>query len=70
MTDLERVQQLIQRAGNPYRAAQVFNAEMERRGYEYRMDTSSTMQRISRGEARPAMIAFACTILEGVGSTV
>lgn len=62
-TDLERVQQLIQRIGNPYRAAQVFNSEMERRGYKYRMDATSTMQRIARGEARPAMIAFVCYVL-------
>lgn len=63
MTDLEQVQALISDIGTPYRAAQVFNAEMERHGYEYRMDTTSTMQRIARGEARPAMIAFVRHVL-------
>lgn len=66
MTDLEQVQALISDIGNPYRAALAFNAEMARRGYEYRMDTTSTMQRIARGEASAAMIALVRLTLEDV----
>lgn len=58
MTDAECVQSIIESYGNARQAALAFNAEMERAGLDYRMNLTSTMQRISQGKATPAMLAL------------
>lgn len=64
MTDREHVDRLIATHGNPRRAALAFNERAEALGLEYRMDLTSTMQRIADGRGKSAMLALVRLVLE------
>lgn len=66
MTDLNTLQKIIDEIGTPYRAGQVFNAELEAQGISYRIDKSG-MSRIYKGEAKPNMVALALLVLSNAG---